>query len=377
MNLTANGLPVLTFRLLTPWSGPWMFSATLEADATLPAGAPCTVAGEAGTLSGSVDPDPDRTYKFGEQVHLGMLAGGGGWHKTVRPQHYHSDAALPLATVVTTTAAEVKEVATVTAPQSLGKDFLRVAGPASQVLRGRSWYVGYDGITVVGPRLPRPQPLSLEVHSWSEEDGTCDASCDEFVVPGTVVVDDRFGSRIVRDVEMIMSGDKLRATLWLVETAPTGEAELELMAALGSVARKAVGAEWLRTYEYTVVAMQGDRVSVAPVDPTVAPAATPLSVWCGVPGAAAKLLPGTRVVVAFRNGDAMSPYVSAFEGPDGEGWAPLELTLDAVGALNLGVLAALVKLAGGSLPVARVTDTVQAGPFSGVITGPGNPKVLA
>lgn len=353
MNLLANGLPVLTFKLLTPWSGGWMLTATLESDAALPGGVPCTIVGEAGALVGTVDPDADRTYKFAESVHLGVLAGGGGWHKMVRPQHYHSDASLPLATVVSTTAAEVKERAVVTAPMSLGNDFFRVAGPASQVLRGRSWWVGYDGVTMVGPRVPRPAPLSLEILSWNEDDGTAEATCDQFIEPAMIIVDDRFGSRIVRDVELTMTGDKFRATLWLVETAPKGEGELELMKALGDVARKAIGAEWLRTYEYVVVAMAGDRVTVAPFDPLVAPAAGPLSVWCGVPGATAQLLPGTKVIVSFRNGDPMSPQVTGFESHDGVGWLPLELEFDAVKQITLGKTSALgVAVGDGTNPVA-------------------------
>lgn len=352
MNLTAFGFPVLTFRLLVPYSGPWMLDAVLDADVAPTSGAPAVVAGESAQLVGTVDADPDRTFKFGERVRLGVLAGGGGWHKPVRPQHYHSDAALPLATVVTSTAAEVKEKVVVSAPETLGKDFFRVAGPASQVLRGRSWWVDFLGVTQVGPRLPKPAPTSLEILSWDEVTGTCECALDELLEPGTVLVDERFGTRIVRDVELVLSESSIRATCWLVSSAPEGEGNLELVQALGAIATRAIGPQWLRQYEYTVVSMQGDRVAVTPADPKKAPQASPLSVWCGAPGMKSKLAPGTKVLVGFANGDPLSPFIGHFEPAEGEGWMPLELTLDALKKVEIGPSALAVELAGGSAAVA-------------------------
>lgn len=373
MILTANGIAVSTMTLLIPWTGVWSAELQLDGEALPPTG-PVAILGDGIALQGSVD--PDRSGAFGEQLSLAVVGGMGGWSHPVRPKHYHSDVAVPLATVLATTAAEVKEPPPVCGPETVGKDYVRVAGPASQVLEGRSWYVGLDGITVVGPRPPLPA-VDIEILEWNVALGVVVASCDSIVQPGTVLVSPLFGTRTVRDVELVMSADSIRATLWTVAEAPEGASRLELAGLLAGIARAAVRPEYLRLYECRVIGMTGERVDLQPTERLGgSPEIIPASVWSGVPGCKAMLSPGSLVLLGFRSGDPTQPYVAAFEDPEGPGWAPLELTLDARVVLNLGDLVQLVRLAGGSLPVARMGDTVQAGPFSGVITK-GNPKVLA
>lgn len=373
MNILANGQAVLTMRILIPWTGAWVADLSVDGD-TAPSSGRMAVSGDA-TLVGTVD--PLRSGKFGERPHVGVVGGAGGWAKTVRAQHYHSDGTLPLATPLAATAAEVGETVQVVTPATLAEDFVRVAGLASQVLSGRPWWVGLDGITRVGARPQLPTPESLEVLDWDASRGVASAACDTIIEPGTVIVDGRFNGRrkIVRDVELEMLESGITATLWLTDAAPSAPST-PFGQAIRALAVDAIRPETMRQYRYRVVAMSGDRVTLQAIDRD-APDLQPVRIWAGVPGMSADLAPGAEVLVGFRAGAAPTPIVVAFAPVDGTGWAPLMLTLDAVAKLALGEKAAQVILAGGTTPVARVGDTVQAGPFSGAIVGPGNPKVLA
>ena len=76
----------------------------------------------------------------------------------------------------------------------------------------------------------------------------------------------------------------------------------------------------------------------------------------GLPGLKTNLQPGTKVLVCFQDGDPGKPAIVLY----GTG-----------GSLETDLSATLLKLNGGSLPVARATDT--AGPYP--IVG-GNLTVL-
>ena len=74
----------------------------------------------------------------------------------------------------------------------------------------------------------------------------------------------------------------------------------------------------------------------------------------GVAGCVATVALGSRVLVGFVDSDASRPYVASFDDE-----SPTDLTFIE-----------------GLLGVARMTDTVQAGPFAGTITS-GSLKVRA
>lgn len=332
MNLLLNGLPVLTFRMLLPWTGAWVADFDLDGDVPPPTSGPALVAGDA-TLVGTVD--PLRSGKFGERPRVGIVAGGGGWSKTVRAQHYHSDGALPFATVLAATAAEVLETATLLEPVMLAEDFVRVAGPASQVLSGRAWWVGLDGVTRVGQRPPVAPPEGLEVLDWDQATGVATAACDGLVEPGTMLADERFGgAKVVRDAELELSAEGLRARLWLVDEVVTTPSPSPFVQAVRALAVDAIRPETMRRYRYRVIGMAGERVVLQAID-AGAPDLQPVRIWAGVPGAKAELAPGAEVLVGFRAGDAPTPIVEAFAPTDGAGWAPLTLDFEANAAISI------------------------------------------
>lgn len=96
------------------------------------------------------------------------------------------------------------------------------------------------------------------------------------------------------------------------------------------------------------------------------PDAFPISIWQGVPGVKADLAQGSEVLLSFIEGDPTKPIVTHFCGPDMSGFVPVSLVLSAKTSVVLGDEP--------GMPVARMTDTVQMGPFVGVISS-GSTKV--
>lgn len=345
MSLTANGLFVHSMRWHAGWSGVW--SAELDYAGEIPlSGKAAIVSTEGIALIGTVD--SERSGTFGEKRHARVLGGGGGWAKKPRPQHYHSDIGLPLQVVASTTAAEVGEIVTVLLPLVVGFDFVRSGeAPASQVFAdaGVDWWVGVDGVTRVGVRVPLPAPLSLSVLDWQPENGTVSFTCETLVEPGAILVDIRFGAKIVREVEATISGGSVSGTLWVVDAPPDMGSATELADVLKDFARTATRSDYARFYEYVVIAMAGDRVELQSLHRAEGmPDVLPCSVWAGASGYRATLTPASRVLVGFRGGDPRHPFVAFYEAPEGESWRPVALEFDAVAALTIGKQALAVIL---------------------------------
>lgn len=362
MSLVVNGIPVASMRWLAAWSGVWVAELDVAGD-LLPVGKVAIASTEGILLTGTVD--TLRSGEFGERRHARVLGGGGGWAKPVRAKHYNSPVGVPLASVASTTAAEAGEVVVILTPKIVGLDFVRRNGPASQIFDDADvdWWVGTDGTTRVGIRPPLPPPASLHVIDWDAVAATVSFTADALVEPGTVIVDARFGKRVVTKVEALVSGGAVTGTLWVAESAPPRGTVSELAGALAALARKATGAEFARLYEYRVYAMAGDRVELQAVRKSDGvPDILPASIWAGASGYRAVLRPGSRVLVGFIAGEASKPYVAAYEPPEADGWRPLKVELDAISSVEIGAQAIGVLLGSplGAQPVARSTGVLTA-----------------
>lgn len=84
----------------------------------------------------------------------------------------------------------------------------------------------------------------------------------------------------------------------------------------------------------------------------------------GCPGTWAELKDGSTVLVQFIEGDPTMPIITHYEQKGGDGWKPVKLEIDADS----------IQIAMGTMGVARVGDTVIAGPYTGKITS-GSDKV--
>lgn len=286
------------------------------------------------------------------------LAGGkGGWGKVIAAKPYLDDAGVRASLVLEDAAREAGESVEGLPSTRLGPHFARLQGPASQALHmlaPRAWRVDFDGVTRFGLR-----PISEYAGSATRTRRAPGSSVLELatedlagLVPG-VTVD---GSKPATDVEYVLDEQRLTARIYAgPRTNRLDDAQRRIFEAMFPSMRYA------GKYEFRVVTQEGERVNLQPVR-----TATGLSdlrlvpIRPGMAGLKAKVTPGSLVLVEFVDMDPSRPVVTNHDAADSPGWMPLELDLGGPGALG----------------VARIGDTVQAGPYAGVITA-GSARVKA
>jgi hypothetical protein len=352
LSILLNQLTVTSARLVIPATGVWIAELDVDLDLSgiLPIGKAILTIGTK-VLAGTVDSRSSGV--FGRKGKVFLVGGGGGWDKTVPAQHFHTDVGVMSTQVYSVTAALVGEVVTDTLPTLLGKDFVRTAGPASRVLSNVDWFVDFTGITVVGPRLPFPfNPLSVDILEWDPDTRRATLASDDLIVPGTLLVDTRFGTATVRDVEQTFTAAGARVIAWCEKNAPLPIPGLappqetpghRLARAIGNAAREAINLPYLRRHKYRVVLQGGDRRLVlqsVKLTGDVPPILQQIEVWPGIPGISALVVPGTVVLVAFV--DSVPVVVGFDKGAP----TPLQLDLSAI-KVNVGL---------GTSPAARSVE---------------------
>ncbi len=341
-----NGVRVAAASLTMPETGVWYADLTLDLDVgqSAPTGRVALMLADSPCVC---TVDDAWSGAFGENTTVRVRGGGGGWGKEVAAQHYHNDGGVLLSSVAVTTGVTAGEVVTVLEDAVLGTDFVRAKERASRVLDGVSWWVGLDGVTRIGKRVEAPiQPaLGAEVLEYDPASQIVTLAADGLVEPGAVLTDSRFGRLVVRDVEIQISSEGFR-----VNASVGKPAGARLLSALRRVALEASGAVWCRSYRYKVVVDAGDRLVLQAVrERPGLPDLLPVSIWHGVPGISAVMLPGAEVLVEFLEGDPAQPIVVAFEPSEGAGFKPLLLTLDAL---------TLVQVGSTPLPVAHASEVL-------------------
>lgn len=360
-NATVNGSRAVSVRLVTPYRGVWFADVDLDPeDATQAPSGAVTLSIGTTTLKGTVD--PRGSGRFVDKVHLRIVGGGNGWDQPARAQHFHNDSGVNSTQVFQSTASSVGETVNVSTPTSLGVDFVRSSGPASQVLADVDWYVDLGGVTQVASRPAATPDPSLEVLAFDANMMALEVTSDVVVLPGTTFTDKRFdGTLTARDVEQTFDTSGSRATVFC-STAPV----TRLASALENMVREFSGVKYLKAYRYRFISANASRVNLQAVtkEPGL-PDLLPLSVWPGMAGLSAKLAGGATVLVVFIEGDKSQPVVVGFDGT-----LPQELHLDA---------SDVVVLQGGTKPAAGTGDGVQvffppAVPVAGTITIAGVPS---
>ena len=329
--------------LTIPGVGLWSAVVELSDDAALTGAVTLDMLGStwSGTVIAGAVVDGGARYR--------VIAGRGGWGQDIPPRAYANDAGLLRAQLIADAATAAGELPPVGFAGRTGPHFNRALGPASfalNLLAPRAWYADAAGVVHAGawPVLPAsglgvlrrdPAQRVVELELVDSAAG---------LTPGTAT---EFGAGA--DVEIEVSHEGARARLYAAAGAPRrARALARLMAAIDP------SAPWRGVHEYRVVSQSGERLNLQPVRSRAAlPDLTRVPVRAGVPGVKAQHTPGSAVLVAFLEGDPTRPAVVGFDAPDSPGWMPVEL--DFGGPTPLGV--------------ARLTDTVQAGAFAGVITG--------
>jgi len=343
-----SGHRVVSGRIyLSAWGIGWA-EAVLDVDVPVRGRAVLTIADLTfvGTImSGGSIPPGRSSYT--------LAAGFGGWGKIIPRKSYANDAGIKASTVLSDAAAACGEQLAPNLPLTpLGSSWAREEAPAARTLEAiapAGWYVGEDGITRIGKRLVRALALGSAVTSIDRSRGIATIATESIaqIVPGAVVE----GLEAVDVLHEVSPAAKLRSTIWGAGVAITSRrltALTRIMEALDPDRR------FRGVYEYRIVTQDLERLNLQPVRvSTGMPDLQRVYVRPGVPGVKALHALGSRVLVAFVDANPSFPVVVAFEDAEGQGFAPLQI--------NIGKPAIL--------GAARMTDTVQAGPFGGVITG--------
>ena len=380
---TLNGKKVLESRSTIPAWGASYHDVTVDGEVTFTGPVTLTISDlvvQCTVLSGG--PAHGRSF-------YRLVAGAGGWGKSIPAKSYANDAGVKLSTVLSDAASAVGETfdtTTINQLTRLGPAWTRPADPASRVLElvaPNAWYVGEDGKTRLGAR-PATK-LTAKTATTSQIDlarGTCTIASDTIagILPGLVV-----NGLTAVDVEHEISAKGgLRSKIWGAQ----GSGMSRRLAAYRAIQEQLDPNRLFRgTYEYRIGTQDGNRLSIQPVQvSTGLPSINRVSVRPGVPGVKAQYALGSRVLVTWINADPARPVVVAFEDPDGPGFLPISLALrgggPAVGrvgdnvqvTLNVGEVAAIVAPAGtAGGPCSLPGGTLQ---ISGTITS-GSPTVTS
>lgn len=355
MIATLSGHRVTSAQVHIPAWGCWYAEATIDGEVELSGKVELVLADlklSGCILSGSVS-NGRAAYR--------IVGGSGGWGKTIARRSYANDAGVRLATVLVDAAADAGEtfdVSTVAQADRVGPAYARPEEPAVRLLERLApgaWYIGEDGVTRLGrrPLTPLSVPATRTQIDRARAKVVLATSSIASIVPG-VVVD---GIESVDVLHEIGAEGGLRSTVW---GAVDGGSSRAATAMRDIIEQLDPERRFRGVTEYRVVTIEGKRVNLQPVRvSTGMPDLRRVLARPGVPGAYGMALLGSRVLVGFVDSDESRPYVASFEDAEGEGFAPTNVSLDAVLDVKLGQALAYVVRSG---------DLVN---IPGVMPGPG------
>lgn len=362
---TINGHRLTALHVHVPFLGVWYADADVAEEVSLQGKVEINL-GKL-TLRGTVLPGFSGSFGMASKVRI--IAGAGGWQSLIPPKNYHSDAGVKTSTILTDVARIVGETLGTITPsrERVGADYVRSAGPASRVLDqlvSNQWWVDFQGATHVGKRQTSPasgyELLEFDARSKVATLSVDDASVIQI---GSIITGANLPEPVqIRELEIVLDADKLRIKAWCGGDSGSSN---RITDALLAVTRAENSKKLHGLWRYRVYAMAGDRFECQAVSKHAGlPDILPISMMPGMPGSWADLRPGSTVIVQFVEGDPTLPIVTHYAQKGTDGYVPMSLEIDADS----------IKIAMGTMGVARVGDSVQAGPYTGTITS-GSTKV--
>lgn len=370
MTATLNDLRATSARLTMPAWGRWHAEVSLDGEHTLSGGVTLQIADL--TLVGAVlsgGPHEGRS-------HYRVVAGSGGWGRTIASKSYANDAEVKASLVLLDAADAAGEtILASTLPAGttrVGPGWVRREDIAARVLEQvvpAGWYVGNDGVTRIGLRPATTLTVTAQHGPVDLARGQVTLAAEEIatIVPG-VVVDGLSAVDVLHEV----GPEGLRSTVW---GARGGGSSSRTLAAMRAIFEQLDPERAYRgVTEYRVESLSGDRCNLAPVRvSTGMPHLGRVKVRPGLPGCKGAAAVGSRVLVGFVEADPARPYVAAFEDSEGSGYLATSLNL-----LNGSAYAARVgdsvSVTLSALPVSGGGGGTVSGTATGTITT-GSTKV--
>ena len=356
--ITIGDLLAVSCRLRIPYVGVWV--AELDVDTPTPPTGKVTITIGESKLVGTVL--ARGTSAFGEKSHVTIEGGGGGWSKPVGAQHFHNDAGVRLANVLSLTASQIGETIGDPSTDQLGADFARSLGPASRIFGDRTWYVDDAGITQVKDRPAAVVPVAADLIDFNGIRYCAQIASADIIRPGMAITDSKFGDLVIREVEQTFDDEGARAVAWCDRAGSTTKKKSILFEAIAAAAREGLRTPFLSSYRYRIVSQNADgRLILQIYAPTSGmPDQVAISPWPGFQGLSGELTPGALVLVEFIEGNPSLPVVRSFASGQ-----PIALALKASATITAN--APQITLNNGVQGAARMGDPVQAGPWSGTI----------
>lgn len=385
---SVNGHHVTALTLYVPNRGAWFADCELD-DAPSLSG-PVTCQFGALTLSGTVSPSSSGAY--GATGKVRVVAGGGGWGRELAPRAYHNDAGVRALNVATDSAREAGEKIGAFTPgvERLGADYVRRSGPASvsleDVAGGVPWWVGFDGVTNVAQRPAKSLSTgSVDLLSYDPQSQIATLAVDDptKIQIGHQLVDERLdGTKTIRELEFVMSGEAFRVTAWCGGDGATA-GRLERL--FEAIVERIIAEKLFGKYLYRVFSMAPDgRVNLQAIEQIRGlPDMLPVSQKPGIAGWHSELVPGAQLLVEFIAGDARRPIISGYAGKGEANATPVFVSFGegTAAAARVGSMVDVLIPA----PIA-FTGTINGAPATGVlatfdtqamgIVQDGNSKVL-
>jgi hypothetical protein len=328
---TLGGKTVIEARVVRGLSGSWVIEATVDSKTALAGRVVFTTPGL--TLSGTVDATLSGVFQETAQVRV--LAGAGRLSEEIGAKSYRG---VTLRTVLLDILTAKGELLSATSDASLLSTSLsawvRFRGSADAEIAklletvGASWRMLDDGTVWIGRETwPTLAGIHQVIEDHPEDGRSVVASEKPFLRPGAT-----FNSRQVREVVDTFSADKVRSEYVWTPSFPE---------VVRGIARSAIGpASEARTFYPARVIGQptgtGGSLELKP-DSDHLPGLVGVPIR-GLPGIEVGVNPGARCMVGFEGADRRKPFAALFED-DG---------------------IAEIRLAGGTSPVARVGDHVEA-----------------
>ena len=358
MAATLNGHRITDSRTFIPAWGCWHSSVDIDGEVPLAPGSAVTLVIADLTLVGTV---LSGGVALGRSFYR-VVAGAGGWGKSIPPWSYSDDAGVKLATAIGDAAREAGEtLETVPGTRRTGPNWAREAGPASQILNTlvpAAWYVDEAGVTRLGARAPGALPAKVtRVSPVDFARGRVELASDSIatILPG-VVVD---GLTAVDVVHETSADGGLRTTVYGGPTGSAAEQVRRVVAALDP------NRDFRSPSEYRVDIASGNRLHLQPLRSSM-PYLKNVPVRPGVAGCDAEVALGSFVVVSFIDADPSKPFVSGFADVDADRFQPSSITLSAGGMAGtehlMTVEACVVLLHNLLASMALITP----GPWTGV-----------
>lgn len=360
---TLNSKPVVAAVISMPRVGAW--TAEVVADAQEEISGEVSLAAGGLTWRGA----SLRSGVARDSVRAELVGGRGKLGAEIAPKFYRS---ATVRLVVEDLLGAAGERLSATADDSLLARQLaswsRVGGKAGAALRqicdayGASWRALADGTIWVGLETWPEAQLEHELIAEDPKAGWVEISSEDLSLrPGTM-----FRGRRIERVEHRISARSLRSRAWFADVQSE-----DLAASVAALVRHhTAGSVYLGQFPARVVSQNADGTLELKPDDSRLPGMSQVPIRYGIPGVSAEVLPGARVAVEFEAGDPARPVATVWESGTVTKLlvtASVEVTVEAP-VVNVGNATQKVNLAGGGAGIARMGDTVQAGPFAGAVT---------